>query len=112
MEDFISADPCTFDHASLFKVLQNLTLEYRLNDPYCSLVMTKELAGLKGIINHKNVSGMVQPGASFCLGRILRKVRSKRLLQTSLLFVRSPRQSREKHHDRSDVDPLQLRFLC
>ncbi|XP_017777012.1 PREDICTED: calcium-dependent secretion activator isoform X3 [Nicrophorus vespilloides] len=37
MEDFISADPCTFDHATLFKLLQNLTLEYRLNDPYCSL---------------------------------------------------------------------------
>lgn len=38
MEDFISADPCQFDHASLFRLLQNLTLEYRLNDPYCSLV--------------------------------------------------------------------------
>lgn len=38
MEDFISADPCTFDHASLFKILQNLTLEYRLSDPYSSLV--------------------------------------------------------------------------
>ncbi|XP_017062046.1 calcium-dependent secretion activator isoform X4 [Drosophila ficusphila] len=37
MEDFISTDPCTFDHASLFKTLQNLTLEYRLNDPYASL---------------------------------------------------------------------------
>ncbi|XP_055922621.1 calcium-dependent secretion activator isoform X4 [Eupeodes corollae] len=37
MEDFISADPCTFDHATLFKILQNLTLEYRLNDPYASL---------------------------------------------------------------------------
>ncbi|XP_034942390.1 calcium-dependent secretion activator isoform X2 [Chelonus insularis] len=37
MEDFISADPCKFDHASLFKFLQNLTLDYRLNDPYCSL---------------------------------------------------------------------------
>ncbi|XP_072402890.1 calcium-dependent secretion activator isoform X7 [Diabrotica undecimpunctata] len=37
MEDFISADPCQFDHASLFKLFQNLTLEYRLNDPYCSL---------------------------------------------------------------------------
>ncbi|XP_049316082.1 calcium-dependent secretion activator isoform X7 [Bactrocera dorsalis] len=37
MEDYISADPCSFDHASLFKVLQNLTLEYRLNDPYASL---------------------------------------------------------------------------
>ncbi|XP_015602343.1 calcium-dependent secretion activator isoform X2 [Cephus cinctus] len=37
MEDFISADPCKFDHASLFKFLQNLTLDYRLNDPYSSL---------------------------------------------------------------------------
>lgn len=38
MEDFICADPCKFDHATLFKTLQNLTLEYRLNDPYASLV--------------------------------------------------------------------------
>ncbi|XP_015112316.1 calcium-dependent secretion activator isoform X1 [Diachasma alloeum] len=37
MEDFISADPCKFDHATIFKFLQNLTLDYRLNDPYCSL---------------------------------------------------------------------------
>ncbi|XP_023290485.1 calcium-dependent secretion activator isoform X2 [Orussus abietinus] len=37
MEDFISADPCKFDHAALFKFLQNLMLDYRLNDPYCSL---------------------------------------------------------------------------
>lgn len=38
MEEFISADPCKFDHASLFKTLQTLALDYRLNDPYCSLV--------------------------------------------------------------------------
>jgi len=38
MEEFISADPCKFDHASLFKMLQTQTLDYRLNDPYCSLV--------------------------------------------------------------------------
>ena len=37
MEDFISADPCKFDHAILFKTLQSKTLDYRLNDPYCSL---------------------------------------------------------------------------
>lgn len=37
MEEFISADPCKFDHAALFKTLQTLTLDYRLNDPYCSL---------------------------------------------------------------------------
>lgn len=37
MEDFISADPCQFDHASMFRLLQNLTLEYRLADPYCSM---------------------------------------------------------------------------
>ncbi|XP_047003794.1 calcium-dependent secretion activator-like [Schistocerca americana] len=37
MEEFISADPCKFDHSSLFKLLQTLTLDYRLGDPYCSL---------------------------------------------------------------------------
>ncbi|CAH1121033.1 unnamed protein product [Ceutorhynchus assimilis] len=37
MEDFISADPCQFDHSTLFKTLQNLTLDYRLADMYCSL---------------------------------------------------------------------------
>ncbi|XP_019765396.1 calcium-dependent secretion activator isoform X3 [Dendroctonus ponderosae] len=37
MEDFISADPCQFDHAVLFRLLQSLTLEYRLADMYCSL---------------------------------------------------------------------------
>ncbi|XP_076760402.1 calcium-dependent secretion activator 1 isoform X3 [Xylocopa sonorina] len=37
MEDYISADPCKFEHHALFKFLQNLVLDYRLNDPYCSL---------------------------------------------------------------------------
>lgn len=38
MEDYISADPCQFEHAHLFKLLQNLTLDYRLNDPFASMV--------------------------------------------------------------------------
>lgn len=38
MEDYISADPCQFEHAQLFKLLQNLTLDYRLNDPFASMV--------------------------------------------------------------------------
>ncbi|KAI5732066.1 hypothetical protein M8J77_020673 [Diaphorina citri] len=37
MEEFISADPSKMEHSSLFKSLQSLTLEYRLNDPYCSM---------------------------------------------------------------------------
>nr|XP_034189159.1 calcium-dependent secretion activator isoform X3 [Osmia lignaria] len=37
MEDYISADPCKFDHHAFFKFLQNMVLDYRLNDPYCSL---------------------------------------------------------------------------
>uniref|UniRef100_A0A336KFR6 CSON009414 protein n=1 Tax=Culicoides sonorensis TaxID=179676 RepID=A0A336KFR6_CULSO len=37
MEEYVSADPCTYDHATLFKLLQNATLDYRLNDPYASL---------------------------------------------------------------------------
>jgi len=38
MEEYISADPCKFDHHSMFRHLQTLTLDFRLNDPYCSLV--------------------------------------------------------------------------
>ncbi|XKL65805.1 hypothetical protein PGB90_009225 [Kerria lacca] len=37
MEEYISADPCKFDHKSLFKSLLMLTLDYRLCDPYCSM---------------------------------------------------------------------------
>ncbi|XP_072003106.1 calcium-dependent secretion activator 2 isoform X7 [Engystomops pustulosus] len=37
MDEFISANPCRYDHASLFKVLQLQTLEHRLNDSYSCL---------------------------------------------------------------------------
>lgn len=37
MDEFISADPCKFQHNQLFKYLQNETLKYRLGDQYCSL---------------------------------------------------------------------------
>ncbi|XP_064417608.1 calcium-dependent secretion activator 2 isoform X3 [Latimeria chalumnae] len=36
-DEFISADPCKFDHTSLFKVLQRQTLDHRLNDSYSCL---------------------------------------------------------------------------
>uniref|UniRef100_A0A4W3H8S8 Ca2+-dependent activator protein for secretion a n=1 Tax=Callorhinchus milii TaxID=7868 RepID=A0A4W3H8S8_CALMI len=37
MDEFISANPCVFDHASLFEMLQRLTLDHRLNDSYSCL---------------------------------------------------------------------------
>ncbi|XP_073429492.1 calcium-dependent secretion activator 2 isoform X4 [Dendrobates tinctorius] len=37
MDEFISANPCRYDHGSLFKVLQQQTLEHRLNDSYSCL---------------------------------------------------------------------------
>ncbi|XP_026524848.1 calcium-dependent secretion activator 2 isoform X4 [Notechis scutatus] len=37
MDEFISANPCTFDHAALFRVLQRHTLDHRLNDSYSCL---------------------------------------------------------------------------
>ena len=37
-DEYIQSDPCKFDHHDLFKMLQIATLEFRLNDPYCSLV--------------------------------------------------------------------------
>ena len=38
MDEYISADPVKFEHAHIFKQLQTLTLDFRLNDPFCSLV--------------------------------------------------------------------------
>ncbi|XP_062924050.1 calcium-dependent secretion activator 1 isoform X4 [Mobula hypostoma] len=37
MDEFISANPCMFDHATLFETLQRLTLDHRLNDSYSCL---------------------------------------------------------------------------
>ncbi|KAM4037503.1 calcium-dependent secretion activator 2 isoform 6-T6 [Anomaloglossus baeobatrachus] len=37
MDEFISSNPCRYDHGSLFKVLQQQTLEHRLNDSYSCL---------------------------------------------------------------------------
>ncbi|XP_048027749.1 calcium-dependent secretion activator 1 isoform X28 [Megalobrama amblycephala] len=37
MDEFISANPCNFDHSSLFEMVQRLTLDHRLNDSYSCL---------------------------------------------------------------------------
>ena len=38
MEEFIAADPVTADHHSLFSDLQKWSLDWRLKDPFASLV--------------------------------------------------------------------------
>ncbi|XP_041348328.1 calcium-dependent secretion activator 1-like isoform X2 [Gigantopelta aegis] len=37
LDEFVQGDPCTFDHHDLFKLLQVLTLDYRLDDAYTCL---------------------------------------------------------------------------
>ncbi|XP_036356657.1 calcium-dependent secretion activator 1 isoform X5 [Octopus sinensis] len=37
LDEFVQADPCLFDHHEMFSLLQNLSLDYRLNDTYTSL---------------------------------------------------------------------------
>ncbi|XP_071983797.1 calcium-dependent secretion activator 1 isoform X19 [Engystomops pustulosus] len=37
MDEFISSNPCNFDHATLFEMVQRLTLDHRLNDSYSCL---------------------------------------------------------------------------
>ncbi|KAF4093619.1 hypothetical protein AMELA_G00003890 [Ameiurus melas] len=37
MDEFISANPCNFNHSSLFEMVQRLTLDHRLNDSYSCL---------------------------------------------------------------------------
>lgn len=43
LDEFVMANPCNFDHSSLFKILQTLTLDYRLGDAYTCLVGTFKL---------------------------------------------------------------------
>jgi hypothetical protein len=38
MEEYIAADPIGFDHHQLLAKLQNLSLDWRLQDPFASLV--------------------------------------------------------------------------
>ncbi|CAB1353591.1 unnamed protein product [Coregonus sp. 'balchen'] len=42
MDEFISANPCSFDHSSLFEMVQRLTLDHRLNDSYSCLVFVMD----------------------------------------------------------------------
>ncbi|XP_055041056.2 calcium-dependent secretion activator 1 isoform X8 [Misgurnus anguillicaudatus] len=37
MDEFISANPCNFNHGSMFEMVQRLTLDHRLNDSYSCL---------------------------------------------------------------------------
>ncbi|KAH8403610.1 hypothetical protein KR222_009342, partial [Zaprionus bogoriensis] len=67
MEDYISADPCSFDHATLFKTLQNLTLDYRLNDPYASLVSKVKLEVIMYTLLFIYSQGWFSPGQVFVL---------------------------------------------
>ena len=38
LDSFVQASPCRFNHGELFRLLQTLALDYRLNDIYTSLV--------------------------------------------------------------------------
>lgn len=61
MDEFISANPCRYDHASLFKVLQQQTLEHRLNDSYSCLVSIRMYVGLV----QWSVKSLLKSGSSF-----------------------------------------------
>ncbi|KAL3852228.1 hypothetical protein ACJMK2_015898 [Sinanodonta woodiana] len=37
LDEFVQANPCNYDHHDFFKLLQTLTLDYRLNDAYTCL---------------------------------------------------------------------------
>ncbi|XP_043234535.1 calcium-dependent secretion activator-like isoform X7 [Amphibalanus amphitrite] len=96
MDEFISADPCKFDHASLFQFLQALTLDHRLNEPIASLgwlspgqvfvmdeycarygVRTcfRHLAFLRDLLAHSEKGTMIDPmlihcSFSFCASHV------------------------------------------
>lgn len=65
MEDYISADPCQFEHALIFKILQSLALDYRLSDTFASMVRPGTFKGL--CLTIFNPQGWFSPGQVFVL---------------------------------------------
>ena len=42
MEEYINSDPITFEHHKMFEYLQRQCLDWRLADPYASLVSQRD----------------------------------------------------------------------
>lgn len=84
MEEYISADPCKYDHHNLFKNLQTQTLDFRLADPYCSLVSERSGGESQNYLAQTSCfpvySGLVQPRPAIRVGRVLRPLRRAWLL--------------------------------
>lgn len=125
MDEFISANPCSFDHASLFEMVQRLTLDHRLNDTFCCLVSCardrlepRRAGGWVGFGDTVPSSvlvwlcaGLVQPGPGVCLGWVLRQERRAGLSQTPVLPAWPPGEGGERGHYRPHPSSLQLCFL-
>jgi len=117
MEEYISADPCKFDHHNLFKSLQTLTLDFRLSDPYCSLVSGESLSHLdfRDFKRDFIFTGLVQSGTTICSGWILRPIWCSRLLSTFGVPWWPAGSVRAWTHDWSDPNTLLvcvLRIPC
>ena len=93
MEEYIAADPITFEHHALFKKLQSLSLDWRLNDPFASLVSSILKILLIFIVHiiciYLQPSGLVHTRASLCPRRILCKVKSLVLILNSYIIIHS-----------------------
>ncbi len=132
MDEFISANPCNFDHSSLFEMVQRLTLDHRLNDSYsclvtklsiqfCSVTGIAVLFILSCIITFALLklhfcvwlcsSGLVQSRSGVCIRWVLRQVRSARVSQAPVLPEWPAGEGRERVHDRPHTTALQLRLL-
>ena len=66
MEEYIGADPITFDHAMLFKKLQSFSLEWRLKDPFSSLVIIEGIPKAHPLIFI--LTGLVHTWSNVCAG--------------------------------------------
>lgn len=51
LDEYVSADPCEFPHADLFKMLQHESLEYRMNDAFTCLVSMIYLSQSLGMLS-------------------------------------------------------------
>ena len=129
MEEYINADPITFEHHKYFEYLQKQCLDWRLCDPYASLVSVSLLFSdhqfnariwKKGkytlsydyVRYRLSIKGMVHSWSNVCIRWVLRSLWRKRLLSTLKIHGRSVGKMRKECHDRSNFISCQLCILC
>ena len=96
LAELVQADPCKFEHDTLFRELYKLTLEHRFHHPQISVVTYVRIKSHDFPLSCRlqcslRVAGLGQPRAGVRLERVLFSLRCATLLQLSDNDVRDAR---------------------